>query len=150
MIIGAGRERSPMVLGEFLVVLGVAALVTLLLVGALGWQRVENGPLWDSAIFVFLILYPALWVAKVWVRPVGPVFQGVHWVSLLFVGLIVAFIIAATLPRRRRKNVIVIGAAETAVRVRMPFGFFFWLLMLLYVGALLASYVQDGGQLVSG
>jgi hypothetical protein len=140
-----------MVLGEVLVVLGIAGLVTVLLVGVLGWQRVENGPLWDSAIFVFLILYPALWVAKVWVRPVGPLFQGVYWVPLLFVGLIVAFIIAATLPRRRRKNVIVIGPAGPVERAgRMPFGFFFWFLMLLYLGALLASYARDSSQLVSG
>jgi hypothetical protein len=135
-----------MVLGEFLSILGITVLVNLVLVGAIGWRRFENGPAWDAAIFVFLILYPALWVAKLWIRPAGPVLLGVYWVPLLFVGLIVASIMGATMPRRRRRTDIVIGPTEPAAMLaRMPFGFFFWLLMLLYMGALIAGYNNDSG-----
>jgi hypothetical protein len=137
--------------GEFLIMLGIAVLAVALLVGVLGWRRVENGPLWDSAIFVFLVLYPALWVARLWVRPAGPTVLGVYWVPPLVVGLIVAFIIGAALPRRRRRTEIVIGPGDPAWRVpRMPFGLFFWLLMLLYLGALVAGYSSGGGSVTVG
>ncbi|NIO33164.1 MAG: hypothetical protein GTN75_15415 [Gemmatimonadetes bacterium] len=131
-----------MVVGQVLIILAIAVLVTALLVGPLGWRRFQTGPVWDAAIFVLLMLYPALWVAKLWVRPVGPVLLGVHWVPLVFVGLIVAFIIGGTFPgRRRRRKEIVIGPDEPAWRVaRKPFGFFFWFLMLLYLSALIAGH----------
>jgi len=141
-----------MALGEFSVIFGVSVLVVALLVGALGWRRYENGPAWDAAIFVFLVLYPALWVARMWIRPAGPVFLGVYWVPLVFCGLMVAFVIGATRPRRRRrKREIVIGPSEPPEDpARMPFGFFFWFLMLLYLGALVAGYANGRTPMLSG
>ncbi|MGD8868920.1 MAG: hypothetical protein PVI01_14925 [Gemmatimonadales bacterium] len=137
--------------GEFLVILALAGLVTLLLVGALGWRRYVNGPAWDAAIFVLLILYPVLWVAHLWVRPAGPVALGVHWVPLILVGLIVASIIGAAGPTRRRTPEIVIGPTDPAGRpVRRSLGFFFWSLMLFLLGALIAGYTRFAGPLVGG
>lgn len=130
-----------MVLEEVMVVVVVACVVVALLVGALGWRRFDSGPAWDAAIFVFLIVYPALWVAKIWIRPAGPRILGVYWAPLLLVGLIVASIIGSVFPAKRRRKEIVIGP-DNALRkaARKPFGFFFWFLMLLYLGALISGH----------
>jgi hypothetical protein len=137
--------------GGFLVILTIAGFVTFMLVGALGWRRYSNGPAWDAAIFVLLILYPALWVARVWLKPAGPAVLGVHWVPLIVTGLIVAAIIGAAGPRRRKTPEIVIGpTAPSESPVRRSFGFFFWALMLFFLGALIAGYTRFAGPLVSG
>ena len=140
-----------MLYGEFLVILAISGLVTLLLVGALGWRRYPNGPAWDAAIFVLLILYPVLWVAHLWVRPAGPAVLGVHWVSSILVGLIVVSIIGAAGPRRRTAPEIVIGPADPSERpARRSLGLFFWSLMLFLLGALIAGYTRFAGPLVGG
>jgi len=135
----------------FLIILAIAGLVTFLLVGALGWRRYPNGPSWDAAIFVLLILYPALWVAHLWVKPAGPELFGIYWAPLVLVGLIVASIIGASGPRRRKTPEIVIGPDAPSERpARTSLGFFFWALMLFFLGALIAGYARFAVPLATG
>jgi hypothetical protein len=130
-----------MLVWEILILVAIALLFSLLLVGAFGWRRRENEPAWPAAFFVFLILFPTLWVAELWVRPAGPALLDVYWVPLIVVGLIVALILAALVPPRRRRHMIeLVRPPEPQLPVRTAFGFFFWVLMILLIGTILAGY----------
>lgn len=130
-----------MFFGEIFVILDIALLFSLLLVGGFNWRRGENPAAWPSVIFMFLILFPILWVADLWLQPAGPVVLDVYWVPLLVVGLIVALILAALVPPQPRRRVAETGEPpEAEFATYTAFGMFFWILMLLLVLTIFLGY----------
>ncbi|NIR44267.1 MAG: DUF4175 domain-containing protein [Gemmatimonadetes bacterium] len=127
-----------MTVGEIFVLLVIALLFSFVLVGALGWRR-GTEPLWPAFLFVLLILFPVMWLASLWVDPVGPVFMGVSWVPVLLVAFIVILIIAAAVPPRPRR-VAVAPTPEEETAAGVAFGVFFWLLLIVLVLAIIAGY----------
>lgn len=53
-----------------------------------------RGP-WGSFWTFFLVLLLSVWAASLWVDPVGPIFWGIAWIPLFFVGLLFALLLAA-------------------------------------------------------
>lgn len=53
-----------------------------------------RGP-WGSFWTFFLVLLLTIWAASLWVDPVGPIFWGIAWIPLFFVGLLFALLLAA-------------------------------------------------------
>lgn len=133
-----------MFLLDFLVALGVALLLTVIIAALFG----TTGP-WPYAWLAFLLILLVAWAAGTWARPVGPPLWGVYWMPFLVFGLIVALVIAAATPpdRARRRSGEVpasAGAAapeeeaseETAVAVGMGV----WIVFIVLLVALVLGY----------
>jgi len=133
-----------MFLLDFLVALGVALLLTVIIAALFG----STGP-WPYAWLAFLLILLVAWAAGTWARPVGPPLWGVYWMPFLVFGLIVALVIAAATPpdRARRRSGEVpasAGAAapeeeaseETAVAVGMGV----WIVFIVLLVALVLGY----------
>lgn len=117
-----------------------AALFSFLLVSLFGWRRGGRGPAMSSILFLFAILFLAIWAAGLWLQPFGPTAWGVSWVPLVIVGLVVSLLIAATSPPRPGKDgakteVVGESVAEAALNA------FFWMLLLVLVVVIIASLV---------
>lgn len=85
-----------MIFPEIISALILALLFTM--VFSLGFRN--RGP-WGSFWTFFLILFLSIWAASFWVSPAGPVYWGIAWVPLFFVGLLLALLLAAAIPPSR-------------------------------------------------
>jgi len=74
-----------------------AILIALLLTAifAIGFRKQGWG---TGLVFFFLILFLATWAGGLWVAPFGPIAWGVHWLSFLLVGVIIALLLTALIP----------------------------------------------------
>lgn len=126
---------------------GIAAVVVALLFTCLFLLFGSRGP-WNSAWTLFLVLFLSLWAAGLFIHPMGPVYWGVAWVPLIFIGLLLAILLMAVTPggRRRRlkdsKIVEVKNPEETdAALAGITLGLFFWLLILLFIIAIIIGSI---------
>lgn len=71
-----------------------AILVAILISAAFYYGFNTRGP-WGSIWTFFLVLLLIIWAANIWVRPIGPVYGGVAWIPLFFIGLVFALLLAA-------------------------------------------------------
>ena len=127
-----------MVLADLLFALVIAVALVLIL-GALG----RRGP-WPGFFWVFLLIFLFTWVMGTWAAPYGPVLWGVSWMPFVLFGVILAFIIAAAAPPRRRGKPGDLADREgdpmPEGTVGVAIGFFFWLALIGLVAALIARY----------
>jgi hypothetical protein len=134
-----------MVLLELLTALTVAFVLSALFVLA-NWERGHR----KGAFWLFLVLFLATWAGGVWIKPFGPALWGIHWLSFLFVGVVVALILAVAQARPRphgRQETI-----EMLERMRqeremervawLTLTIFFWVLLLTLLIAIVIRYVM--------
>lgn len=144
-----------MIVAELFVALAVALVLTVLFVGLAGWRRPgtsRRAGLWSAVLFFFLMVFAASWAGGVWVRPVGPDFWGVYWLSFVVVGLITALLLAAasTPLRFQQRRAAPRSADQTegelgqAASTTAAFGALFWVLLVLLPLVAAASYAVDG------
>jgi hypothetical protein len=117
----------------------VAVLVTVFFSAVLG----SKGP-WGALWLVFVTIFFATWAAHLWISPFGPMILGVSVVPVLVVGLIFAFILAATtLPAPGKKNTppqdARVANEEAPVNV---IGIFFWVVLIILLFAIAAGYYR--------
>lgn len=122
-------------------------LIGLIFYAALG----RTGP-WDGFVWFFVLLILGTWAIGAWIEPVGPLLWGVAWLPFLVAAVFIALLIAAVTPdvytRRHRRS----GPAlteETTESEATPdahdaaavaIGIFFWGVLLMLIGALVADY----------
>lgn len=105
----------------------------------LGFRR--SSP-WLTGLMVFLLILVAVWAAGVWFRPAGPTLWNVYWAPFLWVGLFIAFLLAAATPSRPPRSPEAADAPPTAPATSaMALGVFFWLLLVLLLAAVVLSYI---------
>jgi hypothetical protein len=75
---------------HFLIALGVAVVLSFILVQAIGRERALAGFLMFMAVILLMS-----WAGGVWLRPIGPAAGGVYWLPFVLTGLLVALLIAA-------------------------------------------------------
>lgn len=124
-------------LGDLIFALIIAVLLTLVIAVLFG----RRGP-WASISIFFLVVFLAAWAAGKWIHPVGPAWYGVFWLPFLMFGLVVALLLAAAIPyetplRERRGES---GEGEGVRTERRVFNVFFWLLLLVLLVLIIASY----------
>lgn len=68
----------------------IAIIITLLFVFAFS----ARGP-WGTAWSFFLVILLVVWASSLWIIPVGPVYWGVAWIPLFFIGILFALLLAA-------------------------------------------------------
>jgi hypothetical protein len=126
--------------------IGVALVLTILSV-VLG----SRGP-WGTAWTLFLVLFLAMWVAGLYVSPVGPVYWGIAWVPIIFAGILFAILLVAVMPdagrnRRRLRNGKIESGNKDLSGLDSPeitsttLGGFFWILIMLFTIAIIVGLV---------
>lgn len=73
----------------------LAAIVIAILISAIFYYAFNSTGPWGSLWSFFIVLLLVIWAANVWVRPVGPVYWGIAWFPMFFIGLIFALLLAA-------------------------------------------------------
>jgi hypothetical protein len=124
-----------MLLVDLLVALAVALLLT-----AIFTAGTRSRGIWVTWLLFFAMVLLAAWAGGMWLRPIGPPVRGVYWLPFLVVGLVVALLLAATMPRAP----VLHGRApgpERGPEVEMTFSIFFWVLMVGLAIAILLAYV---------
>ena len=129
---------------QILFVLLIAALLTA--VFAAGFRRRE----WDvGLLYFFLILFLATWAGGLWVGAYGPLLWGVPWMTFLLVGVLLALLLTALIPPRRRRPFAEREAEpqrpprpdETDVDTLVSVDVLFWILTVGLVIVIIAAYV---------
>lgn len=141
----SGGEVYPMLLLEILAALTVALVLSAVFALATWRRGRRRGLFW-----LFLILFLTTWAGGGWMRPVGPVLWGIHWLSFLLVGAVVALVLAVAQSRPRPQGrEETIEMLESMKREReakqvawITLTIFFWILVLTLLGAIVFRYVM--------
>jgi hypothetical protein len=89
------------------------------------------GP-WGNFWTFFLILLLAVLAANLWVRPIGPSFQGIYWIPPIAAGFLVASILAASTPSSKPFSRLNKNPKDYMERKAnaMALGAFFWFVVV--------------------
>src|SRR5688500_2565268 len=123
-----------------------AALISLILTVTAVFFLGKRGP-WGSIWTFFLVLFLTLWTVSIYVAPIGPVYWGVAWIPIAIAGLIVTALLIAAMPHRERaykqREVDVAAARSEPDRSSTHgAGRFFWILIILFVAAIIIGMVN--------
>ena len=124
-----------MYLVEVMTALAVAILLTAILAATLPARR-----LWRGWLLFFGVVLLSAWAGGVWLPPVGPSMFGIAWMPFLFVGLVVALLLAPSVRRRAREGDRSRDGADD-VPVETTFSVLIWVLMIGLAVAILLAYV---------
>jgi len=133
-----------MLLLELLASLTVALVLSALFALATWKRGLRKGLFW-----VFLILFLSTWAGGVWMKPFGPAVWGIHWLSFLLVGVVVALVLAVARPRPkpqgRQQTIEMLERMEQKREVEqaawITLTIFFWVLVLTLLSAIIFRYV---------
>ena len=127
----------------------IAVILVAFVIGALFYFVLKNRGPWGSFWTFFIVLFLGVYLAHIWVRPIGPVYWGVAFLPLLFVGLVIALLLAAATPSNRKKdftNRNYPTASQADKGDEIPFrddhvmlGIFFWTALFLLIALLVAG-----------
>lgn len=117
-----------------------AFLLAILLSLVLYYALRNKGP-WNNIWLTFIFIFLGIWAASLWISPIGPVYMGVAWVPLFFVGIILMLIIASgKSPTRddwKKKEVKMDPRKEPAV---ISVSIFFWIMLLILMIIIVLGY----------
>ena len=125
----------------------IGAIITAVVVAILFYFILKiKGP-WSNFWTFFLLLFLSIWAASLWVSPMGPMYWGVAWVPLIFIGIIAALLLAAIPIRSEPKNgEFSNDATEEGLR-RKNYGIgtatlsgVFWMFMVILMIAVVIGY----------
>jgi hypothetical protein len=125
------------VLIDFIIAFVIATMVVLAFVLA-GWRQPLRGLLWA----LFLILLLLIWAGGIWLQPIGPAVVGVSLLSFVVVGLLLALLFAAFVPRTRpRTRGEALRQVDTERAANRVVSVFFWILVAMLVAVILYRYM---------
>ncbi|MCA1764191.1 MAG: hypothetical protein LC664_14545 [Flavobacteriales bacterium] len=113
----------------------LAVILIALVVGSLfyyGFRR--RGP-WGSYWTFILVVFLILLLFDVYTEPMGPIYYGIPWIDLIIIGLLFAFLLAASGSRYPRHRDAETDPAEKS-RDAVAIGFFFWGLVIFFLIAI--------------
>jgi hypothetical protein len=91
-----------------------------------------KGP-WGGLLSFFIVVALFAWVAGVWLRPYGPIWMGVSWLPIVFVGFLVAMLLTAVSPRDRFNRFSKKRQSTEIEERKADADVFFWVLILCLV-----------------
>lgn len=101
---------------------------------------------WGVGLLIFfMILFLATWAGGVWITPFGPLWWGVSWLPYLFVGLLIALLLAALLPADRirpRAGGGVRPEDRSQTETLATLDAFLWILMFGLLIAIIIAYLR--------
>jgi hypothetical protein len=120
-----------------------AALVSLILTVVSVFFLGKRGP-WGSIWTFFLVLFLTLGTVSIYISPIGPVYWDVAWIPITIAGIIVTILLIAAMPHPDQSNTDK-GRSEPVVKAEpyaTPVGRFFWVLIILFVIAIMVGMVN--------
>lgn len=131
---------------ELLFALGFAMAITALVMWVFGWRHPARPGIGPAGMFLFSLLFVAVWAGGVWIAPHGPRAWGVPWIGFLVTGLVVAAIILAALPPPppTRNRADAAQEAQEARKAEALFGSFFWIVMFVLLVFIALHYLSLG------
>jgi hypothetical protein len=132
-----------MVVPEFVISLVIAVIVTGVFLFLVRKTGRRTGLLW-----LFLLVFLAVWAGGVWVRPFGPTLWGIHWVSFLLIGLLVILFLVIFTPKRpprgRHETLDMLDRIQDEKNMEelawITLSVFFWILLFGLVIAIVLRY----------
>ncbi len=131
--------------------MGITAFIIVLLIalfigGIFFYGLKRRGP-WGAFWVFLLVLFLASWAGRLWIAPAGPVFWGFGWLSVIFWVFIIALIIGLATPPERDRIVDYEPDTKTEITesdrgTAVVFGFFFWILMLVFIIAIIGGLLR--------
>lgn len=129
----------------------VAVLLTLLFSRSFshrGKSYNHRGPFRGLLLF-FLVVFMAAWASQLWLRPIGPTALGVAWAPFTFVAFLVAILLVAASSAAGKTGSKEITEKEnlspTEAAPLFAIGLFFWILLLVFLAAILVGYYNEPG-----
>jgi hypothetical protein len=143
MIDPTTRWRLTMVIPEFFASFIIAVLIT----GLYMFMTREAGQR-TGLIWLFLIIFLAIWAGGIWLRPFGPMVWGIHWIVFLSVGLIIVLFLFILIPRKaprgRQETLDMLDRIEEEKKLEkvayITLSVFFWVLLSVLVIAIILHY----------
>jgi hypothetical protein len=124
----------------FITDLVIALIIAGVLVAVLG-MGLRRQPFGTVLVAMFTILFLATWAGGAWMTPLGPRIWGTAVLSFLVVGLLVALMVTAFIPRQPPRTRGEALRQDDARRQAATFiNVFFWLVVVLLVAVILARY----------
>jgi hypothetical protein len=129
---------------ELIIALGVALILSAMFAWATQRAGRRTGLIW-----IFLLMFFATWAGGAWLKPFGPTLWGVHWLSFLTIGIIVALVLAVLTPQRgprgRHETLDMLERIEQEKELEkiayITLSVFFWILLAVLALVLVIRYV---------
>jgi hypothetical protein len=136
------RKDSAVV---FLLDLITALLIATFLVAVIGLgfrrRRLDAAP---AAVFVMIFL--ATWAGGVWLAPIGPAIWGLDILSFVIVGVLIALLLTAVMPRRPpRTRGEALRQEDSRRQAARTANVFFWILIVSLAAGILLRYIVGAG-----
>ena len=135
----------------FLYTLFYALIIALLL--ALVFAAFNNRGPWGNFWIFFIIIFLGMWLIGLWFQPAGPVWNGVAWLDLLIVGIILSLLLGAAaekqnkdqeFPRTPEGEVDLVEAARQEPGAMILSGIMFWMFMALLIALVVIGIWRSG------
>ncbi|HSJ66658.1 MAG TPA: hypothetical protein VK921_03235 [Anditalea sp.] len=126
----------------------LGAVIVAVIISSIFYFAVDlRGP-WGSFWTFFIIVLLSVWAASLWIVPFGYIYWEIAWIPLFFIGLVIAFLLAAltsTPPRWRRtaKGSDIVNADNEPEQTFAAIGLMFWLFIGLMLVAIIVGYASD-------
>jgi hypothetical protein len=124
----------------------IAAFILAFLISLIFATRNRSSSSWTQLILFFFILFMAGVAGQFWIVPFGPVWQGVSWLPLLFIMLVVTLLFAAPLPGHRHSRID--RKTDESVTAVVAISVFFWLLLFVLLIAVIAGYAKRSNKVL--
>lgn len=125
----------------FATIIGIIVLA--LLIAVIFYYGLKSRGPWGSFWTFFLVVFFGIWIAALWVTPAGPVYWGMAWLDLIFVGILFALILAAASPLSKKdfEDPEAKVTTERYSRTGAVVGAFFWIMLLFFILAVIARFI---------
>jgi len=121
-----------------LIIAFVVATVVVLAFVLAGWRRPLRGLLWAFSLVLLLLI----WAGGIWLQPIGRAGPGASVLSFVVVGLLLALLFAAFVPRDRpRTRGEALRQVDTQRAANRVVGVFFWILVAMLVAVIVYRYL---------
>ncbi len=122
---------------DFIIAFVVATVVVLAFVLA-GWRQPLRGLLWAFSLILLLLI----WAGGIWLEPIGRAGVGASVLSFVVVGLVLALLFAAFVPRGRpRTRGEALRQVDSERAANRVVGVFFWILVAMLVAVIVYRYL---------
>lgn len=116
----------------------IAVIFITLAIGAIFFYGLKKTGPWGSLWTFLLVLFLGIFMAAIWIVPIGPIWYGAAWFDLFIIGILLALVLAAATPtsnEQRRAAFKQSDVVDEKARgdSAIALGGFFWLMIILFV-----------------